>query len=163
MADEPRFPPPRPRGSAYREASARVSPEAPVDAPKPVIVTRPEAPKSERNPGVGLRPSDLLGPGGAERQYWENQTFTARHPRWTGAFAVVVGALALAPTLLDRAEGHRHTGGRGAVLGGVAVMAGLWLLVTGYPREADGRAPSWWGVSLAALSAFGAVVGVALW
>ncbi|MBL9112434.1 MAG: hypothetical protein JNM74_24315, partial [Myxococcales bacterium] len=73
------------------------------------------------------------------------------------------GALALAPTLLDRAEGHRHTGGRGAVLGGVAVMAGLWLLVTGYPREADGRAPSWWGVSLAALSAFGAVVGVALW
>ncbi len=101
-------------------------------------------------------------PVGAERRYWESHTFAARHPRWTGALSVVAGAFVLAPTLIARVEGHGYRGGRGAVLGGVAVMAGLWMLVAGYPLGSDGRPPSWWVVSMLALAAFGAVVGVAL-
>lgn len=166
MADEPRFPPPRPRGSAYREADARVPPTAPTAAPessrKPVVVTRPEAPKSERDPSVAPRAADLLVPVGAERRYWESHTFAARHPRWTGAFSVVVGAFALAPTLIARAEGHRYAGGRGALLGGTLVMAGLFMLFAGYPLGSEGKPPSWWVIGILALSSFGAVVGVAL-
>jgi len=163
MSDEPVFPKPRPKGSAYREAAP-----VPAEPPKPkVVATRPEPP-TEPDPLV-LAPAEeklaaqqLLVPMAAERTYWQKQQFIVRHPRITGAAFFVGSVVLLVPSVASRLEGYRYGASSTSVSGCVFLTTSLWLLVAGAPLRADGRPPPWWSTGIAVCAVAGGVVGLFL-
>jgi hypothetical protein len=164
MSDEPVFPKPRPKGSAYREAAP-----VPAEPTKPkVVATRPEPP-TEPGPIVlassepnKLAPEHLLVPMAAERTYWHKQQFIVRHPRITGAAFFVGSIVLLVPSVVSRIEGHRYGASSTTVSGSIFLTTSLWLLVAGAPLRADGRPPPWWSTGIGVCAVVGGVVGLFL-
>lgn len=154
MGDAPFFPPPKPKGGAYRE------PERPIrtDAEPPrkrVVVTRPsevDAPLT-REEKVG----SLLEDARDERGFWERHSFWANHPRITGAFLLVAGGVLSVP-VIEAARAHVSYRVRGSSIGVLMAATGLWSLVAGYPVEHDGRFPRWWVVGLGVTNLLGVLL-----
>ena len=180
MSDEPVFPKPRPKGSAYREAAP-----VPAEPPKPeVVATRPEPPtdpgpivlaSSEQNKlapehilasmaaeRTYWQEQELLVPMADERTYWQKQQFIVRHPRITGAAFFVGSVGLLVPSVVSRLEGHRYGASSTTVTGSVFLTTSLWLLVAGAPLRADGRPPPWWSTGIAVCAVAGGLVGLFL-
>jgi len=163
MADDPVFPKPRAKGSAYREPEPRAA--EPTTAPKKTLVTRAEPP-TEAPRGTGTarmgEAHTLLASATSERAFWAKETFTARYPRATGAVLLVVSSFLLFPAVMSRLEGRGFADERAAVIGGISFMAGLWLLAAKMPLQANGRPPAWWATGMTACTIVGAVVGAAI-
>lgn len=150
MADEPFFPPPQPKGGAYREPE---KPIASIDPPRKRIVvsraTEVDAPLT-REEKVG----SLLDDARDERGFWERHSFWANYPRITGAFLFVAGGVLSIP-MVEAARSHVGYRARGSTIGIFMAATGLWSLVAGYPVERDGRFPRWWVVGLAVTNVVG--------
>ncbi|CAN5408443.1 hypothetical protein BH09MYX1_BH09MYX1_53170 [soil metagenome] len=96
-----------------------------------------------------------------ERTYWERHRTFARYPRAFGAFILAVGAAIVGSDLSTL-----HSGGfwteRGAILGPLCFLPGLWFVVFGYPIDEEGRVPKWYAVGLIGCLAAGGLVGAVL-
>lgn len=167
MSDEPAFPKPRPKSSGYREPA--VLPTVRVEARRsaPVVVARPEPPKTGEEPspfraGEKLGARDLLVPIDAERTYWQRERFVVRHPRLSGVILLVGSTVALVPTVTMRLERIRYDGGSFALLGAVSFTTAIWLLVAGAPFRGDGRPPAWWVAGLIGCSVVGLLLDLTL-
>lgn len=163
MSDEPAFPKPRPKASAYREP-ARPSASADVsDAPRKIVVKRPEPPpdfeaRPQRAPtDEKLDAEALLAPIHAERTYWQKQQFAVRHPRITGTVMVLASAFVLVPSIASRLDGVRFHATSAPIYGGGLLLSGLWLLAFGAPVDPVGRMPHWWSAGILGCGAAGAL------
>ena len=153
MADEPVFPKPRPKGSAYREPVA--VPVIPERTPK--LVKRADPPMEKQESTEAARA--LLTPVGDEQAYWAKQQFVARHPRITGAVMLALSLFLVFPAVAMRLEGH-HYRERSSLFGAVFFTASIWLLAAGMPLESNGRPPPWWAIGMTACTIVGGLVGV---
>ena len=164
MSDEPAFPKPRPKDSAYREAAP-----APAEPTKPKVVATRPVPPTESDP-LFVAPSEekklaaehLLVPMAAERTYWQKQQFIVRHPRITGAAFFVGSVVLLVPSCASRLEGFHYGASSTSVFGSVFLTTSLWLLVAGAPLRNDGRPPPWWSTGIVVCAVAGGLVGLLL-
>jgi hypothetical protein len=115
----------------------------PVAQPKRVVVSRPEAPTSYAQPKDVVPARELLVPMGEERTYWERHTTFARFPRPIGGVLVLFGGWIVWESVHTLFHGGSYYV-RSTLFGPVAVLAGAWALLFGYPLERNGRPPPWW-------------------
>lgn len=161
MADEPSFPKPRQKQSAYREPAAQpFVASAPARAPR--VVTRAEPPSEVRERTRIGEAHTILAGAGEERAYWAKERFTARYPRVTGAVLLALSAFLLFPAVAARLSGVSFHGGRGTALGALAFTSSIWLLVAKLPLDRNGRPPAWWSTGMTVAIALGVVIAILL-
>lgn len=159
MSDQPFFPPPKPRGDAYRELQERpltaVEPTADAAPKKPVLVSRADAPLPSVRAKKEAQLDAIIRSPGDERSFWLKTSFVANHPRLTGFLLLLPGAPF---TWLTYQAVHTHVGSRGLAIGPLLMGIGFYLLVFGMPIDpATGRPPARWQIG-AIVAAVGATV-----
>jgi hypothetical protein len=145
-ADEPFFPPPRPQ-SGYREPGARPTAPVEVEAPRRIVHRPTDAASLERVPEPEAH--DAPPP-----------RFYFRRPRVAGFALFVVGALAGWPLVAAITTGVARAA-RLTPVAPVFATIGLYLLVTGRPRDAT-PLPRWWKIGFAVTVLAGVLGALAL-
>ena len=107
-----------------------------------MVVSRPEEPSSHAAPRV-VAAREMLVPTVDERTYWERHTTFARFPRPIGGVMALLGGWICWDALHTLFHGGYY-GVKGTLFGPVALLAGIWALLFGYPLERDGHPPGWW-------------------
>ncbi len=155
----PHFPPPRPKGGAYRApAETPLAPAEAPAAPSPVVVHRPDAPPDSAASRRASAARTLVEGSSRERTFWARHRFFARHPRLVGGFSAAAGGFLTASNVGTLLNGGYYSP-RGTVLGALALVVGLYALVFGYPLDDDGRVPRWYAFGLAGAVGAGALLG----
>ena len=125
-----------------------------------MVVSRPEEPSSHAAPRV-VAARDMLVPTVDERTYWERHTTFARFPRPIGGVMALLGGWICWDALHTLFHGGYY-GVKGTLFGPVALLAGIWALLFGYPLERDGHPPGWWKLGQIASVVAGLCLGAAL-
>jgi len=177
-SDAPFFPPPPLKGEVYRAPAPRpleVEAEK-VAAPSAgrTVVTRPEPLPADEPPPAANAVNAKRVPDPAlaavlgstadafreERAYWGRYRWFAKYPRALGAALSALGVWMTWSSIDVLLHGGYYFR-KQAVLGPVALVAGLWPLVCGYPLE-YGHPPGWWKIGYAACAIVGAAGGLTL-
>lgn len=161
VADEPFFPPPKPRGAMYREPQERpitTNEDEPHGEAKPIVVSRPDEspPASKKSEQL----DQILSSTGDEHSCWASQGFAARHPRIAGAILAVPGVFFSSLVL----EATRHkVYVRGFMIGPSLLAVGLYFVIAGMPIDArTGRVAAWWPWGLAVATFAGLLATIAI-
>lgn len=147
MADEPFFPPPKPRG-AYREPQERpvvpdIEPAPEPEKPKRVFASRADQELRDASKKHEQLEEILKDGFKEERAFWFHKSFVVNHPRITGALFLVPGLFFTA--LAYDTMYHRFRSYRGSGIGPTLLAVGLLLLIFGFPIDrTTGRLPVWW-------------------
>jgi len=168
--DQPFFPSPRAKGS-YREPGRRTlvvhDPVPEPEEPKPIVVNRAVSPPESGRPNLGARAE--LGGGepsaftfvAAERAYWDRYRAFARRPRVFGAGLTLLGGVLSYEDVHTLLYGGWYT--RAAFVGPLALCAGIFPLIFGFPIEHEaGGPPPWWRIGYGTMIGIGAIAGAFL-